>query len=278
MLQAHSFLWHYGWVAPNLLTIALAACVFFRGLHRRFPVYFAYLIFVSLEELSLYFLDVSPTASAITWWRAFWAGTILEALLKFAVVAEILHHLLHPWPSVARLVRNLVTVAGGFFVLLAGFAAALAAPDNVHWLVGGGHVLAQTLYLTQAGLITSIFAVAAIFRIPWERRAFGVSLGFAVVWCGHLAVWALISGGVVRNRGWEDLANMATYHVSVLIWYYYLLVPEKSASSKPRKKEDKRPPQDPPTDPPSSASGGSRENHEEALEDWNRELERLIHQ
>jgi hypothetical protein len=275
MLQAHSFLWHYGWVAPSLLTLGLAACGFFRGLHRRFPAYFAYLIFVSIEQLTLYFLDISP-ASPITWWRAFWAGTILEALLKFSVVAELLHSLLNPWPSVAKVVRNIVSSAGVFFVLLAGLTAAFAAPDNTAWLVSGGHVLSQTFYLTQAGLIISIFAVAAILRIPWERRAFGISLGFAVVWCGHLAIWALVSGGVVRNRGWEDLANMATYHLGVLIWYYYLLVSKKSTSTKPKDKDKHR--QHPPTDPPSSSHGSSEENQQETLEDWNRELERLIHQ
>ena len=275
MLQAHSFLWHYGWVAPNLLTLALAVFAFCKGLHKRFPAFFAYLVFVSVEELTLYTIDVWPTTSAITWWRAFWVGTILEGLLKFVVIAELMQTLLQPWPSVAKLVRNLVSGAGGFFVFLAALAAALAAPDNVHWLVGGGHVLSQTLYLTHAGLIISIFVFATFLRIPWQRDAFGIALGLGTVWCGHLAVWAMVSGGVVRNRGWEDLANMATYHLAVLLWYYYLLVPEKGPV---KAKGQDKPPEDRSLGSSSGPSSGSPEKQEEVLEDWNRELERLIHQ
>jgi hypothetical protein len=276
MLQAHSLLWHYLWVAPNALALILAVCIGLRGLRRQYPWFAAYLIVAGLKELCLYGFDLSPRISGNLWWGTFWVGTIIEGLVKFFVVAELLQHLLHPWPSIARMGRNIVSGAGAFFVLAAAISAAYAAPDKSPWFIGGAHILYQTLYLTLAGLIISIFLVSAFFKIPWNRHTFGISLGFGVVWCEHLALWALVAGGIVRNRVWIDFANMATYHLAVLIWYYYLLVPEKSASSKPRN-EDIRPPQDPPTDPPSRASGGSPENHE-ALEDWNRELERLIHQ
>jgi hypothetical protein len=254
MLQAHSFLWHYLWLAPNVLCLVLAAVMFARRLHKEYPFFFAYLIFVAFKEFCLYFLDLSPKVSATTWWYAFWAGTIVEGLLKFTVLAELLQHLLRSWPSIAKLGRNLVSGAGVLLVFLAAVAAAFAAPDNTPRLVGGAHVLSQTLYLTEAGLIVSMFVLAAAFKIPWERTAFGIALAFGVVWCEHLAIWALVTGGVVRNRGWEDLANGATYHVAVLIWFYYLLVTQKEVakSAVPLPEND--------------------------LAVWNRELERLVQQ
>jgi hypothetical protein len=230
MLQAHSLLWHYGWIAPNILTFVLAGCIWRRGLRRKYPLFFVYLIFASAEGISLYALDLAPSVGWRTWWCAFWIGAIVEGFMKFAVVAELLHHLLQSWPAVAKLGRNLVSGAGVILVLAAAVAAAFAAPDNIDWLVEGGHVLSQTLYLIEAGLIVSVFVLAAYFRIPWERASFGIALGACVVWCAHLAVWALIAGGVVRNRDWVDLAKMGSYHVGVLIWFYYLLVPQKVVS------------------------------------------------
>jgi hypothetical protein len=278
MLQAHSLLWQYLWLAPNILGLGLAACLWRRGLHRQYPVFSWYLIFVAVEQFCLYALDLSPRVSPIVWWSAFWAGTIIEGLLKFAAVAELLQHLLHPWPSVAKLARNFVSGAGVILVLLAAVAAPFAAPDNTHWLVGGAHVLLQTLYIAQAGLIVSIFLVAAFFHIPWDRNTFGIALGFALVWCEHLAVWALVAGGLVRNRNWVDIVNMATYHVTVLIWYCYLLVPQKADARKKSPRDDhKDDHRNPPPDPPSSSSG-TPQDQEEVLHDWNRELERLIHQ
>jgi len=254
MLQAHSFLWNYLWLAPNVLCLILAAVIYRRRQHKEFPFFFAYLLFVALKEFCLYFLDVSPRVSAETWWYAFWAGTISEGLFKFVVVAELLHHLLHSWPSVATLGRNLVSGIGALLVLLAAVAAAFAAPDNTPRYIGGAHILSQTLYLTEAGVIISIFVFAAVFKIPWERLSFGIALAFGVVWCEHLAIWALVTGGVVRNRGWEDLANGATYHMAVLVWFYYFLVPHKEVakSAIPLPEND--------------------------LAVWNRELERLVQQ
>jgi hypothetical protein len=275
MLQAHSLLWHYLWLAPHLFTLVLVVLVLRTDFRRHYPFFCLYLTLASLEGLCLYALDISPKISPINWWRAFWGGIVLEGMLKFVLIGELLHHLLRSWPSIAKLGRNLVSGAGILLVFVAAIAAAFAAPDNAPWLVGSSHVLLQTIYLAAAGLIVSVFAVAAFFHIPWERPAFGIALGAGLVWCEHLALWALIAGGVVRNRTWVDFANMGTYHISVLIWYYYLLVPEKKRPSKtpPKDRSD-----DPPSDPPSASSSGAPQDHEETLNDWNRELERLIHQ
>jgi hypothetical protein len=62
-----------------------------------------------------------------------------------------------------------------------------------------------------------------------------------------------------------DLLHMGAYHVSVLIWSYYLLVPKKA----PKKHRD------PSTGPSAGPSAGPP--HEEDLDVWNRELERLVH-
>lgn len=275
MLQAHSPLWQYLWVAPNVLGLGLAIGMWRRGLRKQYPLFFSFLVIGGIDQVCLYFLDLSPRVSGTGWWSAFWAATIIEALLKFAVVAELLHHLLQRWPSVATLVRNGVSAAGVVLVPVAAVAGAFSAPDNTHWLVGGAHVLLETIYISQAGLIVSMFLMAFFLHIPWDRYTFGIAFGFAIVWCEHLAVWALVAGGVARNKNWVDLANSATYHVTVLIWCYYLLVPHKVAQPKDH---EPQPPEYPPAEPPSASSGGSPQNHEENLNDWNRELERLIHQ
>lgn len=253
MLQAHSFLWHYLWLAPHLLQLTLALLLWRRGIHKQYPFFFLYLIFEAIEELILYGCDLSPSVSPTTWWRTFWAGLIIEALLKFAVVAELLQHLLESWPALAKLGRKVVAGVGALLVLLAAVAAAFAAPDNTPWLVGGAHILLQTLYIAQAGLILSIFLLAAYFHVAWDKAVFGIALGFGVVCCEHLAIWALITGGLVRNRDWVDLANMATYHGCVLMWFYYLLVPQRIIVVK--------------------SSVPFPENN---LDVWNRELERLL--
>lgn len=255
MLQAHSILWHYLWLAPHVLELGLALVLWRRGRWREFPVFFSYLIFVGVEEIVLYGLDVAPGVSWETWWGTLWVGTIVEGLLKFGVIAELLHHLLRPWPALANVGRNFVRAAGVLLVLVAVIAAALTAPNNAHWLISGSHRLRQTVYITDAGLILSLFLLAAYFHVPWEKGRFGIALGFGVVWCEHLAVAAIAGASALTVRPeLLDLLNMATYHVAVLIWLYYLLVPIKVA----RESVVSLP--------------------ESNLAVWNRELERLLQQ
>lgn len=223
MLRLHSALWHYLWLAPNILGLVLGVCLCRKPISKRYPFFIAYLFFGSLEQLALYWMDISPAFSAFTWWKAFWVGAIIEALLKFVVISELLRELLNPWPSIAKLGQKIVTSAGVVLMFTAAVVAAYAAQVTPHWLVGGGHALEQTIYLAQSGLILCIFLVAAYFRIPWNRTGFAIAIGYGFVWCEHLAIWALIAGGVVRNQDWTEFANMATFHVCVLVWFYYLV-------------------------------------------------------
>jgi hypothetical protein len=231
MLRVHSPLWHYLWLAPSILALMLVVCLWRRPVRKSHPFFVSYLLFVAFEQLCLYSMDVSPAISAIAWWQAFWAGAIVEGLLKFAVIAELLKQVLHPWPSIAKVGRNFVKGAGVILVFTAAVAAAYAAPDKVHWLVSGGRVLQQTIYISQAGLLLCIFAFAAYFRIPWDRTAFGIAIGFGLVWCEHLAIWALIAGGLVRNKDWLDFANMATFHLCILVWAHQLLLAKQHGRS-----------------------------------------------
>ena len=253
MLQAHSLIWHYLWVAPHVLQLGLALLLWRRGLHRRLPVFFCFLIFEALEEFVLYGLDLAPSVHPQVWWDAFCTGVILEGLFRFAVIAELLQLLLRDWPSLARTGRNVVGGFGAFLILFASVAAAIRDPGNAHWMIISAHLLQQTFYITQAGLILSIFLLAAYFHVVWSKLEFGIALGFGIAWCEHLAAWAVTASGAFENaRNLFDLGNMATYHVAVLIWIYYLLAPE----------------------PASLQSSELPADHH--LETWNRELERLL--
>lgn len=256
MLQAHSILWHYLWLGPHILQVILAVFLVRRGLHRVFPVFLTYLLFEAFEEFSLYAMDVLPSVTSEAFWRAFCVGLVLEGLLKFAVVGELFSHLVRSWPAVAKLGNRLVSGAGAGLVLLATLAAAYAPIDNPEFaIVSRAHILQQTLYIIQCGLILVLFLFAAYFRLHWTHQAFGILLGFGILSCQHMASWALTANGhLSEQRHLLDMLNMATYHGCVLLWFYYLLVPQKIVTQ----------------------AVVSLPEH--SLDLWNRELERLLHQ
>ena len=256
MLQAHSLLWHYLWLAPHILQVALAILLWQRGLHRIFPVFFAYTLFEAIEEFTLYAMDVLPSVRAETFWQAFWVGLIMEGVIRFALIGEIFRHLLRPWPAVANLGNRLISGIGAVLVLLATLGAAFSPIDNPQYsFISRAHILEQTLYLVQCGLVLFLFLFAAYFRLVWNNQTFGIAFGLGILSCEHLAVWAVIaSGALPEKRHLLDLLNMATRHVCVLVWFYYLLVPKRIPTKSPVPLP------------------------EHNLEIWNRELERLLQQ
>jgi len=256
MLQAHSWLWNYLWVAPNLFLLALAALVCRRGLWRQCPAFVAFAIFSSLGQLAVFAADVIPPVSPETYWRIDWISILTESMLKFLVFGEVIARVFNPYSTIRKLGQVSVSAVGGLLVLAAVLAAALGNGDSPLRLISGAHLLEQTVFLIESGLIVFLFAFAAYFRLPWNRVSFGVLLGMGISSCEHLANWAITANAGPSSHGRVLLAflNMATYHAAVLIWICYLLIPGKVVAK--------------------SAVPLPEHN----LDVWNRELERLLQQ
>jgi hypothetical protein len=253
MLHAHSLLWHYLWVAPEVFQLGLAIFLYRPGMHKLFPVFFVYCIYEAVESLALYGMDISPWVSAEAWWRALWIGLIIEGFVKFAVAEELIRHLLRSRHSLVRTGNLLFLGVSVVLAMVAAVSAAFTTPANPHWIVGGGLILQQTLYIVQSGLMVFVFLFAAYLKLNWDRPAFGIALGFGLIYCERLAAWAVEAGVKLPDHGVRlDFLNMATYHVCVLIWCYYLLVPQEKAAE---------------------SAVSLPENN---LATWNRELERLL--
>jgi hypothetical protein len=229
MLQAHSLLWHYLWVAPNVLLFVLGFAIWKRGLGRQFPAFMAFATLSALGELAVYLADVSPTVNPRTFWRIDWASLLVEGVLKFVVIGEIFEHVFGSYRSVARLGNFLIRAVGVVLVLAATLAAAYAPQDGRFGIVSGAHMLDQTIYLVESGLLVFTFLFSSYFHLSWIRALFGIILGLGISACVHLATWAMLANGGLPDSKRVILVflNMATYHVCVLIWFYYLLVPGK---------------------------------------------------
>jgi hypothetical protein len=256
MLQAHSLLWDYLWVAPNLFLLALAFLIWKRGISREIPVFLSFAILSATGDLSAFLADIIPSVSAENYWRILWAGLLIESLLKFLVLGEVFSRVFNSYPSISRLGRLAVGGFGAALVLIAGLIAGFAQGDSTMRLISGAHLLEQTVFVIESGLIVFLFLFAAYFHLSWDRLSFGILLGLGISACEHLATWAIIANASpsAQARTLFAFLNMGTYHFCVLIWFYYLLVPQKVVAK---------------------STVLLPENN---LAVWNRELERLLQQ
>jgi len=256
MLQAHSFLWHYLLVAPNVLLLTLCFLLWRRGIGKQFPVFFAFAVCNGVGELVLYAADVLPSVSPVTYWHMSWANSILEAVLKFALIGEIFSKLFGAYESIARLGRVLIQWFGAILVFAAALAAAYAPRYQFAGVTLGDFLLEQSTFFIECGVLLFIFLFASYFHLHWPRQLFGIALGLSVSACIHLATWGMITnaGLPASRRDPLVLLRMGAFHLAVLVWFYYLLVSEKVPAQTP-------------TPLP-----------ENNLALWNRELERLLQQ
>jgi hypothetical protein len=256
MLQKHSLLWHYLWVAPNVLLLVLGFVTWKRGTAKQIPAFLVFACLSAISELAVYAADVTPAITGWTFFRIVWAILIIEAVLKFALIGEIFARVFGSFASIARLGKLLIRAVSVVFALVATLAAAYAPQDGRFGIISGAHFLDQTIYLIESGLLVFIFLFASYFHLSWTRAVFGISLGLSISACVHLATWAILANGGLPDpkRVLLVFVNMATYHLSVVVWFYYLLIPQKVAVK---------------------CAVPLPENN---LAVWNRELERLLQQ
>ena len=253
MLEPHSLLWHYLWVAPCALLLALAFLMWKRGLHREFPAFFCYAIFEGLGMGAIYALDISPHISGATYWWSYFLFLIADVFIKFVVIGEVFTHLLRRYAPLGRLAKILISGLGVALVVAGSLIAAYANPTSF-WVISATRILGRSVSVVQCGLILFLFVFAAHFHLNWSSSVFGIALGFGIASSVYLAYWALTFGSPFGQKSYLlDFVVMGAYHLCVLIWFYYLLVPQKS---------------------PATSAVSLPENN---LAIWNRELERFLH-
>jgi hypothetical protein len=255
MLQPHSLLWHYLWIAPDALLAFLAFAMLRRGLQRQFPAFFCYTVFESAGGAIIYAIDVTPSLfSDRAYWWSYLSFLLIEVVVKLVVVGEIFTHLLRRYSTLGRFGKTLISSLGILLVFAATLIAAFAN-TTPFWLISATRILGRSTSLVECGLVIFLIVFAAYFHLTWEHRIFGIVLGFAISASIYVAHWALMTEWFFGSKSYLlDFLVMATYHVCVLIWGYYLLIPEK----KPTTSEVSLPEND--------------------LATWNRELERLLGQ
>ena len=250
-MYAHSFLWHYLWIAPHALQIVIAIIMIRRKLFREFPMFLTYTIFQVVLEGTLFILDHSRAVSGPLYWAVYWPGLVVSIALRFAVISEIFSQVFSNYPGLKELSRLLFRWASAVLLLVAIAVAVHTPNDGSFYFLSAIHVLDRAVGLTQSGLLLLLVGFSSYFGLSWRSFTYDIAIGLAIFSSVDLATEAIRTGSVAGYI--FDLVTMATYHCCVMIWLVYLLVPETA------RRTVKEPP-------------------ENNLEQWNAELQRLLMQ
>jgi hypothetical protein len=250
-MYPHSPIWHYLWVAPHVLQVAIVVIMIRRRLVREFPVFLTYTIFQIVIGGSLFVMDHSSAVSAAQYINAQWVDTIGSVVLRFALIYEIFSRIFDPYPALAKLGRLLFRW-GVVVLMLVAVVVAAYAPNDPTPFISGIHVVNCAVSLMQCGLLVFLFLFSSYFGLSWRNYVYGIAAGLGIFSSVNLATAALrIDTGAAAGSYSLDFVTMATYHCCVLIWLVYMLAPE-------------------------TARRGVKQLPDNNLEQWNTEMQRLL--
>lgn len=197
--------------------IGLEAFLLYRGvrgkLRARYPVFYAYILFVALQSLLRF--------SIHEWWHGlygavYWSTEALGLLLGCWVVFEIYRVALAAYPGTALMARNVL----GFLLAMAVAKAIVAVWENRLWTADMSMLQAELALRTfQAVSIAALVSLFFFYAIPFGKNLRGILMGYSVFILG-----SVICLNFVRPSGHDFwfYAYSGWYLVVLLVWAAHL--------------------------------------------------------
>jgi hypothetical protein len=217
------------WLLAPTLQVGVLVAMYRRGLHREFPYFFNYTILQILGDPVLFALRGSY---ALYYW-AFWASTVLSALLSFAVLQEIFKTAFRPYEALRDLSVILFRWSALIILLVAGmWALSSIRTDQVDILRNSIFLVDRSIRLMQCGLVFFLLLFSEYLGISRRSFLFGIALGFGLFASVSMLVAASMSHPWVAHLAIMRWVKSATYDLTVVLWMgYTLLAPARSEAT-----------------------------------------------
>jgi hypothetical protein len=222
-MNSHVHLANYVlWIAHPVLQGAVVAAMLHRKLHRRFPVFFAYLI----SEMVMFAVcfPIYLRGSYAAFFYAHWTLAAISLAVGFFVIQEIFADILRPFHALRDLGTMIFTWAG-FVMLLVAAVVSAASPASQSPIVEAVLTLQRCVRVIQCGLVLFLLIFAQYLGVSRKQQTFGIMLGFGGFAFVELAVVALFTSGRIGQNS-ISLINMAAYNLAIITWVGYCLKKE----------------------------------------------------
>jgi hypothetical protein len=217
--------WHshivvlYLWCVQPILQSAVAVVLWRRKLHKQFPVFFLFLLAQVVNFVVIFPLWRSGNYGL--YFGPFWLGEAVNAVLGFKVIHEIFLDVFRPYHTLKDL-GTLLFKWAGVVMLLVSVVVAFSNSFDQSPLVHALTTLQRSVRIVQLGLILFLLLFSRFLGVSWKQISFGISLGFGLFAGVELLLYALNSGGFVK-QGLLNVINMATFNLAIFVWLGYSL-------------------------------------------------------
>ena len=202
------------WCVQPVVQLAAAGVFWRRKLHKRYPVFFAFL----LVQVCFFAVSFLTRGNTLVYFWTFWLSQAVNAALGFKVIHEVFLDVFRPYHALQDLGTPVFTWAGAVMVLVAVVIA--GSNSNQHIILLAILTLQRSVRTVQFGLVLFLVIFARFLGISRKQLCFGISLGFGFFAGVELLLLAVFSGGLIGQNLLNAL-NMFAYDVSMVAWFVY---------------------------------------------------------
>lgn len=207
--------------------IALEALLLYRGvrgrLSARYPVFYAYILFVAAQSLLRF--SIYERWNGL-YWGVYWSTEALGLVLGCWVVFEIYRVALAAYPGTAVMARKVL----GFLLAMAVAKAIAAVWESGLWTAKMTMLQAELAVRSfQAVSIAALVSLFLFYAIPFGKNLRGILVGYAVFILGRVVCLNFVKPS---GHDFWFYAYSGWYLVVLFVWAAHLWAYEASPQPK----------------------------------------------
>lgn len=205
-----------GWLAVLLVAI-LAAVLIRKKLHKKFPLFFYYLV---MTELTAGIRFLSIRISYTYYFYTYWISDVVLTIFAFLALYELFIKNLFVRFHKVRFYRFLFPLAA-LIILIFTALAARHAPKGAELPVA-----ASTFDLLRAIVLMFFVTLVLVMGREWKKHEFAIALGFGI-YASTLVAYAAFMTRPHRNQFPAYALLPIAYDVVCIIWLFGFWGPEQ---------------------------------------------------
>jgi len=218
------------WIAHPVLQSGIAGFMLWRGLHRKFPFFFGYIL-TQLVSFGIVFPAYLHAYHSTLTFYSYWGCQAVSVAFGFGVIHEVFVDVFRSFHTLRDLGTVLFKWAGLVMLLVAGVVSVSTSSGDMPPWMQAIVTTQRCVRMIQVGMVLFLLFFAHYMGVSRRQHSFGIALGFgafAVVELVLIASWV----GKHLGNPWMSMVNMTAYNTSLLVWLGYcaLKSPAREAS------------------------------------------------
>jgi hypothetical protein len=213
-------------IVGNILTGWLAAVLFRRKLHTKYPFFFAYVVFSIVSTLALLFVR----DDYLTYFTMYWAVQALYLVASLLSLHEVFRHVFRPFYDLISWLWLLFPAVVLIIAHMSVYQAIVHPPTDASSLIGVLLSFSMAVNYVRLGLFGLFAVLVLLLGSNWRSYPFGIMQGFAAVALGEVFSLGLRYELGTKYNTLAKYGPPVAFLCGILLWLSTFLQPPESQS------------------------------------------------